>query len=272
MRRWIGWMAMGFALACGGPPPDTVLDLATTTSTRDSGLLDEILPPFQVETGLEIRLVAVGSGAALRMGADGEVDVLITHAPGGEKELVAQGKLVDRTPFMRNWFVLAGPGEDPAGVRGAAGVVDALRRIAAAEAPFVSRADDSGTHRREKALLAAAGLDPGATWAGVERTNAGMGPSLQVAGERRAYILSDVGTYKAFEERVDLEVFSDRDDPELANVYSVSRPAPGEGRDLNERGAKLLAAYLADPATQKAIAAFGGGELFVPLLLEPGGP
>jgi tungstate transport system substrate-binding protein len=245
-----------------------VLDVATTTSTRDSGLLDAILPAFQEQSGLEVRLLAVGSGAALRMGADGEVDVLLTHAPAGEKELVAQGKLVDRTPFMRNWFVLAGPPDDPAGVREAADAVDALRRIAAADAPFVSRADDSGTHRREKALLEAAGLDPGATWAGVERTNAGMGQSLQVAGERRAYILSDVGTFKAFEERIDLEVFSDRNDPELANVYSVSRPAPAEGRDLNEEGAAQLAAYLTSPEVQRAIAEFKGGELFIPLLLD----
>lgn len=261
-----------FLLACSGPPADTVLDLATTTSTRDSGLFDELLPDFQQRTGLEVRLIAVGSGAALRMGADGEVDVLVTHAPEGEKQLVADGKLVDRTPFMRNWFVLAGPAEDPAGVRGAADAVDALRRIAAAEAPFVSRADDSGTHRREKALLAAAGLDPAATWTGVERTNAGMGHSLQVAGERRAYILADVGTFTAFRDRIDLEVFSDRDDPGLANVYSVSRPAPAEGRELNVEGAKQLAAFLAEPETQRRIAAFGGGELFVPLLLDENGP
>ncbi len=259
-------------LACGGPPADTVLDVATTTSTRDSGLFDEILPAFQQSSGLEVRLIAVGSGAALRMGADGEVDVLITHAPEGEEELVAQGKLVDRTPFMRNWFVLAGPPEDPAGARGAANAADALRRIAAAEAPFVSRADDSGTHRRERALLAAAGLDPEATWPGVERTNAGMGQSLQVAGERRAYILSDVGTFEAFRERIDLVGFSDRDDPELANIYAVSRPAPAGGRELNVEGAKRLAAYLSAPGTQREIAAFRGGELFVPLLLDEGGP
>lgn len=267
-------MALGLAAACGAPPPDRVLDVATTTSVRDSGLLDELLPPFSEETGIEVRLLVVGSGAALRMGADGDVDALVTHAPPGEEALVAEGRLVDRRPFMRNHFVLAGPAADPAHVRGAPDVLEALRRIRRANAPFVSRADDSGTHRREKALLQQAGLDPSADWPAVLRTNAGMGASLQVAGERRAYILADVGTFRAFREQVGLVSLSDPDGPAMQNIYSVSRPNPAlhpEGR-LNVEGAKRLADYLLAPATQERIAGFrapGQDEpLFVPLALE----
>ncbi len=261
---------LGLAVACGPPARDRVLDLVSTTSTRDSGLLDELLPAFQEQTGIEVRLVAVGSGAALRMGAEGNADVLLTHAPEGEQALVEAGELVDRVPFMRNYFVIAGPSHDPAGVRGAADAADALRRIAQANAVFVSRADDSGTHRREQAVLAAAGLDPAASWGAVQRTNAGMGQTLQVAGELRAYVLSDVGTFRRFRERIDLVRLSDPDDPELANIYSVSRPA-SDGRDLNVAGARRLAAYLTSAETQRRIGAFGrdvdGEPLFIPLLL-----
>jgi len=254
---------------CGSGDAASVLDMATTTSVRDSGLMDELLPRFSAQTGIDVRLLAVGSGAALRMGADADVDVLLTHAPAGELELVEAGKLVDRRPFMRNHFVLAGPAEDPAGVGQASDARDAMRRLAAADALFVSRADDSGTHRREQAVLTAAGLDPAATWSNVIRTNAGMGASLQVAGERRAYILADVGTFRAFRKRIELVAFSNPDDPELRNVYSVLRPNP-EGSDLNVEGAKLLADFLTAPGTQHWIGEFGRDPdpLFVPLLLD----
>jgi tungstate transport system substrate-binding protein len=263
-------LALAVLLAgCGSGDGVGVLDMATTTSVRDSGLMDELLPRFRAQTGIEVRLLAVGSGAALRMGADGDVDVLLTHAPAGELELVEAGKLVDRRPFMRNHFVIAGPPQDPAGVGQAADARDAVRRVAAADAPFVSRADDSGTHRREQAVLTGAGLDPGATWGNVIRTNAGMGASLQVAGERRAYIVSDIGTFRAFRKRIELVALSKPDDPDLRNVYSVMRPNP-EGRDLNVDGAILLAQFLTAPATQRRIGEFGRDPdpLFVPLQLE----
>ena len=263
-------LALAVLLAgCGSGDRAGVLDMATTTSVRDSGLMDELLPRFRAQTGIEVRLLAVGSGAALRMGADGDVDVLLTHAPAGERELVDAGKLVDRRPFMRNHFVIAGPPPDPAGLAHAANARDAMRRLAASDAPFVSRADDSGTHRREQAVLTEAGLDPGAAWSNVIRTHAGMGASLQVAGERRAYIVSDVGTFRAFRERIELVALSKSDDPALRNVYSILRPNP-EGRDLNVDGALRLAEFLAAPATQRMIGEFGRDPdpLFVPLLLD----
>jgi tungstate transport system substrate-binding protein len=269
MRRLVPVLLAVLVVSCGSGDGAAVLDMATTTSVRDSGLMDELLPRFRAQTGIEVRLLAVGSGAALRMGADGDVDVLLAHAPAGELELVEAGKLVDRRPFMRNHFVIAGPPQDPAGVGRAADARDAMRRLAAADAAFVSRADDSGTHRREKAVLSEAGLDPSASWSNVIRTNAGMGASLQVAGERRAYIVSDVGTFRAFRKRIELVALSSADDPDLRNVYSVIRPNP-EGRDLNVEGALRLADFLTAPATQRLIGVFGRDPdpLFVPLLLE----
>jgi tungstate transport system substrate-binding protein len=220
----LAWLLGGF-VAEADERADRALLLATTTSVRDSRLFDALLPLFRERTGIAVHLVAVGSGAALRMGAEGNADVLVTHAPDAEKTLVEEGILLDRRPFMENFFVLVGPPEDPAGVREAATATEAIRRIAAEEAPFVSRGDDSGTHRCEVALFHSAGVDPDARWKGFVRTGAGMGHSLQVAGERRAYVLSDNGTFRAFRIRIGLAALS-RPEPALRNVYSVTRPNP----------------------------------------------
>lgn len=243
--------------------------LATTTSVRDSGLLDTLLPVFLERTGIRVQVIAVGSGAALRMGAEGNADVLLTHAPAGEEALVASGAVVARRPFMQNHFVIAGPKQDPADVRGADSAAEAYRRIAASGAPYVSRGDDSGTHRREKALLREAGLDERGGWPGFASTGTGMGGTLQVAGERRAYVLSDLGTFLAFAQRVELEALS-KPTPDLRNVYSVLRESPERfaGR-VNAEGAQRFEAFLLDPDTQRRIAEFGreryGRPLFRPL-------
>jgi len=246
--------------------------LVTTTSVRDSGLLSALLPIFQEQTGIRPQVVAVGSGAALRMGRDGNADVLLTHAPDGEEALVASGAAVRRTPIMENYFVIAGPPEDPAGVRAARSPADAIRRIADASARFVSRSDDSGTHRREVALFAEAGLDPERDWPGLSRTGAGMGQTLQVAGEKRAYVLSDIGTFLAFRERIGLESLS-QPAPSLRNVYSVLRIDPERLDPLRAERAEAFEAFMLDSETQRRIAEFGverfGRALFVPLHLEP---
>jgi len=256
------------ALAGCGPRGEQML-LATTTSVQDSGLLDTLVPVFLERTGIRVRVVAVGSGAALRMGADGNADVLLTHAPEGEEALVASGAALARRPFMENHFVIAGPAEDPANVRGAVSAADAYRRIAASGAAYVSRGDDSGTHRREKALLREAGLGTEDGWPGFASSGSGMGGTLQVAGERRAYVLTDLGTFLAFARRVDLEALSERT-PDLRNVYSVLRIDPERfaGR-INAEGAQRFEAFLLDPDTQRRIGAFGrerhGRPLFRPL-------
>ena len=244
--------------------------LATTTSVRDSGLLDAILPPFSEKTGIRVKLIAVGSGAALEMGRKGDADIVIAHAPETELKLVAEGALAARRPFAENFFLIVGPAADPAHVKGAPSALEAIKRIAAAKAPYATRGDESGTHQRERKLFEQAGLPPDPSWPGVLRTGAGMGQTLQVAGEKRAYALSDDATFRAFRERTGLVAFSGAD-PSLLNVYSVllvpeGRFAPGR---IHAAEARALAAYLVEPATLERIGRFGAkdGEppLFRPL-------
>lgn len=246
------------------------LVLATTTSVRDSGLMDTLLPAFEQEAGIDVELIAVGSGAALRMGAMGEADVVVAHAPAEERNLVTSGILVDRQPFMHNYFLLAGPAEDPAGVAAAASAAEAVQRIAATPAPWASRGDESGTHGREQALLRAAGRDPATRWPGFVSTGSGMGQTLLVAGEKRAYVLTDFATFEAFRARVDLAPLYAKPDAALLNEYSVLRPNPEKlepGR-VDTPGAQRFAEFLLAPATQREIAGFGrtgdGRSLFTP--------
>ncbi len=264
---------VALALAAPAAPAEELL-LATTTSVRDSGLLDALLPPFSEQTGIQVRVVAVGTGAALRMGAEGNADVLVAHAPKAEEALVDAGSLVDRQPFMENHFVIAGPEDDPAYVGGAVDAIDAFKRIGKMRSRFASRGDDSGTHKRELALWEEAEVAPGPSkgWPDYASTGSGMGATLQVAGERKAYVLSDVGTFLAFQERIGLVVLSKPDDA-LRNTYSVLRPNPAHfpGR-TNEKAAEKFAAYLVSQAAQRRIAGFGaerfGKPLFRPLHVE----
>jgi tungstate transport system substrate-binding protein len=244
--------------------------LATTTSVRDSGLLDAILPPFIEKTGIRVKVIAVGSGAALEMARKGDADLVISHAPDTEVKLVAEGALVARRPFAENYFLIAGPADDPAHVKGSQSAIEAIQRIAGAKVPFATRGDESGTHQRERKLFEQAGLPPNPDWPGVLRTGAGMGQTLQVAGEKRAYVLTDEATFRSFRERTGLVALSGPD-PALLNVYSVllvpeARFAPGQ---IHAASARALAAYLVEPATLERIARFGaeGGAapLFRPL-------
>jgi tungstate transport system substrate-binding protein len=251
--------------------------VATTTSVQDAGLLEAILPEFERASGIRTRVVAVGSGAALAMGARGDADLVLSHAPEAEQRLLAEGAFVSRRPFLENFFVIAGPPEDPARVREAASAPEALRRIAEGRAAYVSRGDASGTHRREQALLEAAGLDRRGGWEGFSSTGAGMGLTLQVAGEKRAYTLSDLGTFLAFRERSGLAALS-KQEPSLRNEYSILRPNPARapaGRPLATGAADRLEAFLLDPATRARIAAFGihrfGTALFTPIASQGSG-
>lgn len=266
IRQILVWTSL--AASCAAPAAAEELLLVTTTSVRDSGLLDELLPVFREASGVRVQVVAVGSGAALRMGAEGNADALLTHAPAGEAELVASGGAVARTPFMENFFVIAGPASDPSQVRGAKTPADAIRRIAGTSAPFISRDDDSGTHRREVALFREAEVDPASRWSGFSRTGSGMGPTLQVAGEKQAYVLSDIGTFLAFRERTDLVALS-KPAPSLRNVYSVLRIRTNPDAPEKAEAAEQLERFLLEPATQERIAGFGrkkfGRPLFTPL-------
>ena len=270
MRRRLWLVALALVAAPLASRAADSLLLATTTSVQDTGLLDALLPDFTKRTGIQVRVVAVGSGAALRMGAQGDADVLLTHAPAGEEKLVKSGAVVSRTSIMENYFVLAGPEDDPANVRDAGSPEEAFRRIAARHAPYVSRADDSGTNRREREIFRSAGLDPDATWPGFVKTGTGMGLTLQVAGEKRAYVLSDIGTFLAFRDRTHLASLS-KPAPALRNVYSVLRVNPERFPAVHADAARRFEAFFLDPVTQQRIAAFGreshGQALFTPLRL-----
>ncbi|MCH2184873.1 substrate-binding domain-containing protein [Myxococcota bacterium] len=262
------FLAFGVSgLATAGAHAETLL-LATTTSVQDSGLLNAVLPAFTEKTGIRVQTVAVGTGAALRMGAEGNADALLTHAPSAEMALIASGAADQRAEIMENYFVLAGPPTDPAQLRGLANVESMLQRIVSEEAPFVSRADDSGTHKKEVALFEAANLDPTVTWTGLTRTGSGMGLSLQIAGQKQAYILSDLGTFLAFQGRTGLMPLTGPE-ASLRNVYSILRVNPERFPRAHAPQASALIDFFQEPETRKKIENFGvdrfGRPLFMPL-------
>jgi tungstate transport system substrate-binding protein len=251
---------------CGGDDAAPVI-LATTTSTQDSGLLDELIPRFEEESGREVKTIAVGSGEAIELGARGEADVVLAHSPAAEEELMAAGKGDSRRTVMHNDFVVVGPGADPAGVRGdeAAG---AFAAIADGGTPFISRGDESGTHAVELGLWKDAGVAPAGAW--YQETGQGMGATLQIASEKDAYTLADRGTYLATDAARELEVLVDGG-TDLVNVYHVIAIAGDAGRRVNVVGGRELADFLVASATQARIGEFGVEEFGEPLFVPDAG-
>ncbi len=267
---WIGLLLLAVA-ACSatgeaGPARSEII-LATTTSTYDSGLLDALLPLFEAQTGYVVKVVAVGTGKALRMGQEGNADVLLTHAPQAERPLVEAGDVVDYRLVMYNDFVIVGPATDPAGIREASNAVQALQRIARTQALFISRGDDSGTHKKEKALWQAAlgAVPAGEAW--YLESGEGMGATLRIASEKGAYTLTDRGTFLALRETLDLAVLLEGD-PALLNIYHIMRVNPEKWPQVNEAGGRALVEFFVAPATQARIAEYGvakyGQPLFFP--------
>jgi len=255
----------GFVPAAAEPQRPAVI-LSTTSSTQDSGLLDLLVPLFEKRSGYTVKTIAVGTGQALALAARGEADVTLAHAPELEKKYVAEGTLLNRRLVMYNDFVLVGPAEDPARAKGAGSAAEGMRRIATSGARFVSRGDGSGTHLREKALWKLAGVEPrGRRYI---ESGQGMGATLGIAGEKRAYILTDRATYLAFRKHVGLEVLLERD-RELLNLYSVLEARPASRRRVNVAGGKVFADFLVSAEGQQLIRAFGtekfGQPLFVPV-------
>jgi len=197
--------------------PKTVI-LATTTSTQDSGLLDVLVPLFEKESGLQVKTISVGSGQAMKMGEKGEADVLLVHSPDAEKKFMAEGYGITRRLVMHNDFIILGPAADPARVKGSK-AAEAMKRIAQTGALFASRGDNSGTHAKEKGLWKAAGVDPeGQKW--YQQTGLGMGQTLNVAAEKKAYILTDRATYLSLKKGLGLEILVEGDG-KLLNLYHV---------------------------------------------------
>ncbi len=240
--------------------------LATTTSTQDSGLLDALLPVFEKKSGFLVKTIAVGSGQAIAMGARGEADVLLVHSPADEKKFMDEGSGLRRQLVMHNDFVVIGPAGDPAGIKTAAGAVEAFKKIAQAKALFISRGDKSGTHSKEKKIWESAGINPeGQSW--YQQTGLGMGQTLGVAAEKKGYTLTDRGTYLAQQKTLGLPILS-QGDKSLLNIYHVIEVSPQKWPKVNAAGAKAFADFLVEPATQKLIGAFGrgkfGASLFTP--------
>lgn len=252
--------------ACGtAKPSNPNLILATTTSTQDSGLLDVLVPMFEEQTGYKVQTVAVGTGEALKMGEEGNADVLLVHAPSSEVTFMDGGNGKERFLVMHNDFILVGPASDPAGIKGL-GPKDAFVAIYNAGAPFVTRADDSGTYKKEVTFWTKAQLEPkGQAW--YIETGQGMGASLTVASEKGAYILTDRATYLANKDKLQLEILLEGNNA-LLNVYHVITVNPDKWPKINYEGALAFAKFMTDPATQKVIGTFGvdkyGQQLFVP--------
>lgn len=236
--------------------------VATTTSLRDTGLLDSLLPDFERTTGYRVRAVAVGSGQALRMGERGDADVLLVHSPAAEEAFMHSGAGVRRQVIAYNYFALVGPTGDPARVAAAPTAAAALQALAAARSPFISRGDSSGTHIRELALWAHGGGRR--WWRAYEETGQGMAATLLVADERRAYTLTDRATLASLARRVDLVVLRPPESA-LLNVYHVIEVNP-EGRPrVSASGARAFADWITSDAVQERIERFGppGSHLFV---------
>ena len=255
------WMTSGTAWA-----QPTFIVVASTTSTEQSGLFKHLLPAFTRQTGIEVRVVALGTGQALDTARRGDADVVLVHDPEAERRFVAEGFATARQDVMYNDFVIVGPAADPAKLAGLKDASEALRRIAAAQAPFVSRGDRSGTHAAELRLWKEAGVElDRARGPWYRETGSGMGPALNTASAMNAYLLTDRGTWLSFRNRGELRVMVEGD-RRLFNQYGVMPVDPARHPHVKAAAARRFADWLVSPAGQKAIADYriDGEQLFFP--------
>lgn len=239
---------------CTAVSADVRLRMSTTTSTDNSGLLKVLLPPFERQYNCKVDVIAVGTGKSIKLGEAGDVDVVFVHARKLEDKFVADGFGVNRKDVMYNDFVILGPAADPAGVNGARTTAEALARIAARQAPFVSRGDESGTHQKEKELWQAAGIKPAGVW--YVEAGQGMGEVLIMATEKRAYTLADRGTYNAFKRaKTDLQIVS-AGEQGLFNPYGVIAVNPARHPHVSYELALKFIDYVTGPAGQQIIAGY----------------
>jgi len=251
-------------------PENPNVILATTTSTQDSGLLDVLIPIFEEQTGYTIKTIAVGTGAALEMGKKGEADVLLVHAPASEKELVDSGVGINYQLVMHNDFVIIGPADDPAKINGTATAAEALKKIADSGSLFVSRGDDSGTHKMELKLWQAAGITPDTGNPAYQETGQGMGQTLNVAEQKSGYTLTDRATYLAQKQNLNLVIHVEGE-KNLLNIYHVMQVNPEKFPKVNADGAKAFVEFMIAPDTQKLISEFGVDKYGEPLFYADAG-
>lgn len=242
----------------------TEMILATTTSTQDSGLLDVLIPMFEKENNVKVKTIAVGTGQALEMGTKGEADALLVHAPAAEKAVVDAGDAINYKRVMYNDFILVGPKENPAGVSGD-DINSAFKKLSERQATFVSRGDDSGTHKKELGIWAAASIKPAGEW--YVSTGQGMGQTLQVAAEKKGYVLTDRATWMAQEKNLDSLQIVVEGGKDLMNIYHVMQVNPEKHDKINSKDAKKFVEFMVDAKTQDVIEEFGkkeyGQSLFI---------
>jgi len=260
LHRLVLILFLGSALARA---EDGVLRLATTTSTVDSGLLSVIVPRFEAFSGLKVLVTSAGSGAAMKLGEAGKADVVLVHSRADEDRFVQAGFGVDRRDVMYNDFIIVGPPRDPAQLKSAHGMKDAMRRIVESGATFVSRGDESGTHEKEKACWREVGREPAPRQ--YVSTGQGMGEVLMTASNVRGYTLSDRATYSAYRTRLELDILVE-DDPMLFNPYGVIAVNPARNPQVNSKGAKRFIEWITGPEGRRAITEFrvNGQQLFYP--------
>lgn len=244
--------------------PEERIILATTTSTQDSGLLDYILPVFEEETGIKVDVIAVGTGKALEMGKNGEADILLVHAKESEEEFVAEGHGLERRDVMYNDFILVGPADDPLALKEnyPNDILGALTAISENKTTFISRGDDSGTHKKELSIWKTAGIQPEGEW--YVEAGSGMGDVLKMADEELAYTLSDRGTYLSMKDTLDLEILVEGDS-NLFNQYGIIPVNPEKNDHINAEGAQKFMEWLLSDETQKLIGQYGVEEFGQPL-------
>ena len=263
-------LALSVCTAASAAQPFIVV--ASTTSTQDSGLFDDLLPKFEKKSGVDVRVVAVGTGEAIGIAERGDADVLFVHYKPDEEAFVEAGHGVKRFPVMYNDFIIVGPKSDPAKIEGGKSATDAFDKIADAQAAFASRGDDSGTHQKELEIWKVADVDVDAangTW--YRSLGQGMGPTLNTAASMDAYTLADRGTWISFNNRQNLEVLV-AGDPELFNQYGVILVNPEKHPHVKAKEGQAFIDWLVSPAGQKAIASYKlkGKQLFYPNANEPG--
>ena len=263
MQIWLAALLATALLPSAWAADQNVIRLATTTSTANTGLLDYLLPKFEAKCACKVHVIAVGTGKALKLGEDGNVDVVLVHARPSEDAFVAAGHGIDRHDVMFNDFVLIGPNNDPAKIRGEKDVLVAMKKIADTKWKFVSRGDDSGTDQMEKGYWKALGVKQEGAW--YSSAGQGMGEVLMMSGEMRAYTLSDRGTYISYRDKIGLPILLEGD-PRMFNPYGIIAVNPKKYPDANYTGATTLINWIISAEGQKLIGDYkvGGEQLFTP--------
>ncbi len=272
MKRWLGicclciWIVV---LLTDMSLAQDRLRMSTTTSTDNSGLLAVLLPPFEKAFNVKVQVIAVGTGKALKLGANGDVDIVFVHARAAEDKFVADGFGVNRCDVMYNDFVIIGPDNDPAKIKAAKTAAEAFQKIAETQVDFISRGDDSGTNKKERSIWADTGITPEGKW--YKETGQGMGAVLTIANEKQAYTLADRGTYLAYQNKIELNALHEGD-PNLYNPYGIIAVNPAQYPHVNYTKAMALIGWVTSPEGQSLIKEFGkekfGQPLFYPLVIK----